>query len=285
MAWFLLLPHRRPRPAFFRRRGTLPAVAGGLLTLFLAGGAWAVELLPHRALYTMVLGRVEAVSDVIDARGTMLYSFAATCDGWTAESRTILRIQYANGEEAETTWTFAAWESRDGLSYTYHLRHNRDGELVERLKGRATLEDGGGTGVASFSSPQGLTVELPKGTMFPTAHLLAVIAAADAGENRMGRVVFDGSSLDNPYEISALISSITDADRGAMAAALGLDEESAWNIRMAFFPHKSRAALPNYEVEIRYRADGVADRLTQDFGDFALDLEATDIEILDKPNC
>jgi len=74
-------------------------------------------------------------------------------------------------------------------------------------------------------------------------------------------------------------------ERRALADAAGLDDVPAWRIRLAFFPLTSRASVPAFEIDVHYRADGIAGDMRQDFGDFVLDMTPGKIEILAPPEC
>ena len=261
------------------------AAAGWMVVVLglLTAEAGAGELVPHRALYRMVLGSASSGSGIVGAEGAMVYRFTAACDGWTVENQTYLLIRYAEGDEVETTWAFASWESKDGLSYRFRIHHARDGRTVERLRGKAALERVAGIGVARFAQPTETAIELPAGTLFPTEHLRTLIREALGGATREVKTVFDGASLENPYEISAVIGAVSAKEQVSLAAAAGLDARPAWNMRWAFFPLLGTAAEP--EVEVRYREDGIADRLTQDFGNFSLDLKLGELNLLAAPEC
>ena len=56
-------------------------------------------------------------------------------------------------------------------------------------------------------------------------------------------------------------------------------------IRMAFFPVRSRTPEPDFEVAVDYRADGLATKVTHDYGDFSIDMTPTEIELLARPEC
>ncbi len=269
------------------RAVTMRAATGWIVVVLglLGGEAWAGELVPHRALYSMVLGSATSGSGIVGAEGAMAYRFAAACDGWTVENQTYLLIRYAEGDEVETTWAFASWESKDGLSYRFRVRHARDGRVVKRLRGKAALERVAGAGVARFTLPADTAIELPAGTLFPTEHLRTLIRQVLGGAKREVRIVFDGASLDNPYEISAVIGAVSAKEQESLAQAAGLDARPAWNMRWAFFPLRGTAAEPEFEIGVRYREDGIADRVTQDFGNFTLDLKLGEINLLEAPVC
>lgn len=250
--------------------------------LLFAPPVLASDLAPHRVLYRMSLVRAQASTGITGASGMMMYRFADGCDGWIVESRSRLTFRMSDGSDSDSTWNFSSWESKDGLSYRFSVRQTEDGDIVEDLRGQASLQAGGGGGSASFAAPNDLDVDLPAAAMFPTAHLKALIEAAQTDARVLTRTVFDGSSLDNPFIISAFIGG--DAGKDGFNN-LGLDDSPARRIRMAFFPVESRDPEPDYEIGAIYRGDGIADSIEQDFGDFTLDLKAEKIEIPPPPKC
>ncbi|NQV98670.1 MAG: DUF1849 family protein [Rhodospirillales bacterium] len=236
----------------------------------------AGELVPHRALYTMSLIEAHARSGITGANGAMMYRFEDACDAWTSETKVILKLVYSEGEEVETTWSFTSWEAKDGLSYRFNVQQSRNGEEIEILEGQAKRKLADGPGTVRYSVPQDKKLELPDGTLFPTRHLAALIEAGKKNKLMVSKVVFDGASLDNPYQISALITK--------PAKKEGLDK-AARLVRMAFFPVLAKSEEPKFELGITYRPDGIADHIRQDFGDFSLDLIADNIEVLNRPDC
>ena len=267
------------------------------LTVFLtlvAIEAQAGDLLPHRALYRMSLATTSSTSDITDARGAMLYSFTDVCDAWASETNVYLRLEYEGGGERETAWSFASWEAKNGKSYHFRIRHSRDGQPVEFLQGKVALPSPGSAGIAQFTSPEETEIKLPSGTLFPTRYLLALLNETHQN-GRLLRTVFDGASLENPYEISAVIRSqsgdqgIGENDdlvtRTKTILAAGLERTPIRHIQMAFFPHQSHNALPEFELGVDYRGDGVAEQIRQNFGKFTLDLVPDNIKVLDQSPC
>lgn len=264
------------------------AVAGGMLAVTaLAAGpsAPAAELEPHRAYYAMSLHSTRPSSGIAAASGAMTYKFSDACDGWTVENRTALTFAYNEGAQVATTWEFVTWEAKDGLSYRFHVRSVRDGVVAEEIDGAATLDGHGMGGVARFTKPEAMTVKLPKGTMFPTEHTLRLIERAEAGERVYNRVVFDGSGTDGPFEVNALVGAKVAAGSVADDAAVALTKGPSWRFDMAFFPIAAQEAVPDYEVGLRYFANGVAKDVLQNFGDFSLRARLERLEPLPKPDC
>ena len=240
-------------------------------------------LIPHRATYRMSLGSATPGSGVIGARGVMEYRFADGCDGWTVENRTYLLLDYESEGEVETVWDFASWESKDGLGYRFRVRHASDGKVVDALRGKAELAGRGGAGIARFSLPDDVAQDLPVGTLFPTEHLALLLNAARDGAVHLVRTVFDGTSVDNPYRVSAFIKE-AEGGRKHFAAA-GLAENRTWRMNLAFYPAAHTGPLPEFEIRVLYRSDGIAGGIRQDFPGFSVDLSLNDVEILPPPEC
>ncbi|MGH6660362.1 MAG: EipB family protein, partial [Rhodospirillales bacterium] len=237
----------------------------------------AARLVPHRALYRMTLKSARGGSGVVDAAGIMHYRVVETCEAWAVDTNIRLEISYAEGADVAIAWSFAGVESKDGLGYRFRMRHSRAGQVVESLKGEARLEAIGAGGEARFDEPSGETIALAPGTLFPTRHLAALIAAAEQGKRFFPKAVFDGASLENPYQIAATITTRKPAAPPPAAAALS--HSRVWPVRLAFFPKGSQEAAPEFELGIDYRADGVAQRIEQDYGDFAIDMVPGEIEV------
>ena len=141
----------------------------------------AAGLQPHRAVYRMVLATADRNSDVVSANGIMIYRFSRTCDGWTVENQTFLRMFYDDDTVSDTLWSYASWEGRDGRRFRFHARFDQDGKTIEKLEGDAELKANGKGGHARFREPEERRIPLHAGTVFPTAHLREILAAAGSG--------------------------------------------------------------------------------------------------------
>src|SRR5258708_13059028 len=97
--------------------------AASFLAAVVAGSAGAVDIAPHRALYSMTLGSAKQNSGVVAARGSMVFEWGETCDGWTVEQRYKLRMHYAEDTEVEITPNFVTWASKDALPSPFYHPH------------------------------------------------------------------------------------------------------------------------------------------------------------------
>ena len=214
-----------------------------LVTLLGApGAATTVALVPHRGIYTIGLDGAEAGSGVVGAEGAMIYKFADGCDGWIVENQTFLRFEYEEGRSLDSIWSYVSWESKDGLRYRFRVNQTRNGKPGEAFQGTATVPDGGAAGRAQFVQPSSLEVALPPDTVFPTRHLFAIVEAARAGEVQVNRVMFDGTSLENPYEVNAVITPLPTTLLGEATKSAGLGPRPGWNMSLALYPWRCSAS-------------------------------------------
>ncbi|MCU0837301.1 MAG: cell envelope integrity EipB family protein [Rhodospirillales bacterium] len=277
-------PARRGRRAVLAGRAWL-AAAAFLVAAGLPLQPTATPLQAHRAVYAMTLASTAKRSDVIAAEGRMVYRFAHSCDGWTVENRTQLRLGYEGGRDVNTLWTFTSWESLDGLQFHFHARYEQDGQTIERLDGEARLEGRELRGKARFTRPEERSIDLPAGAVFPTEHVRLMIDAAERGSKTLAKVVFDGASADNPYYVHGVFGPLPPAAAQALAGTAGLPPVPSWWTRMAFFPAAGTDPIPEFEISADYRSDGIADHVVQHFREFALSLRLRELEVIPPPDC
>lgn len=255
----------------------------GALAIWSATGiasAGAVELLSHRAIYSLALGEARRGGEIIAVKGQIHVETADTCDGWTLYQRLSIGLVDRDGAEVASETAFASWETKDGLHFRFHQLGRADGRDDELINGTATA-DPLRPGRARFVDPERRDIPLPAGTLFPIGHLAALITAAEAGKRIFSAVVFDGSSLANPSQVSAFIG-----DRETLPSLLDQGEAvTAWPVRAAFFPLGGAAEIPDVEIGIVLQADGVMREIELVYEDFSIRAELTGIEIIPPIAC
>jgi hypothetical protein len=248
----------------------------------------AVEISPHRALYTLTLASTRSSSGVVGATGAMVYEWGETCEGWTVQQRFRLRLEYSEQDNVEVSSTLVTWEAKDGLRYRFNERRLRNGELDEEIKGEAKLDGPDKGGSAEFTKPEAANLTLPPGVLFPTAHTVLLIQRAQAGDQFVARKVFDGATVENAGQITAVIGpELKPGDRNGdekLPKSPLLDRPS-WRMRLAFFPADSKQEQPDYELGMRLLDNGVSQDMTLDYGDYVIRARLDDIEALPRPNC
>jgi len=271
-----------------RGHGVLLTLLAALWSITFADGASAKStgLQPHRSIYNVSLAEHSDRTEIVGAEGKMFYRISASCDGWSVENRTVLRLAQESGSRSDSVWTFASWEARNGTDFQFAARYEQDGELVERLVGHAKLEGDRRSGQATLSRPTDEVIQLPPGTLFPTEHVRVLIQSAHEGQKLVARPVFDGASLDNPYLVNAIIAPLEKKAATALQKKTNLGESPAWHMQLAFFSMREEDnALPEFEISVQYREDGVADHIIQTFKTFALKVELEEFQSLPQPDC
>src|SRR5258708_24520790 len=119
------------------------------------GVAGAAEIMPHRALYTMTLGRAGGDTGVIAAGGTMAYQWGEACDGWTVEQRYRLKMGYSESPDVSIASNFVTWEAKDGLSYRFSQKEARNGTEEDEIRGTAKLDGPDQSRAPDFEKPEG----------------------------------------------------------------------------------------------------------------------------------
>jgi hypothetical protein len=249
-----------------------------------AQGLAKVDLVPHQAIYVLELGHTRQGGNVSGARGALVMEWVKACSGWTVKQRLKLNITDNSNNMVETESNFSSFESVDGLTYRFTSRNTRAGRVTEDFQGKARLKPGGGGGGADYSQPKGTRYDLPKGSMFPTQHMVELITAARRGEKLVYRTVFDGAGIDGPLAVSAVLGRHLARATNAWAKE-PLTNRPSWRIRLAFFPLKDSKAEPDYELGFRLFDNGVADNFEIDYGTFSVKARLERIEALEQPKC
>ena len=159
---------------------------------------WEVDVRPRVDTVPGFVGRLflEATSGAMTrAQGKLEFEWADVCTGWTVSQRTRVRMATSEGDTFEFGWSLNALESRDGRRYRFFIRRINPGGVDEEVRGEARFDEAGERGVAVFDAPEARELQLAKGTLFPTAHSLVLMEAAEKGELPLWRTVFDGSGV------------------------------------------------------------------------------------------
>ena len=254
-----------------------------------------VPLAAHKALYRLTMESARS-GDIAAATGTMAYEITDACDGWATRQRLSLEITNREGQDIDLVSDYATWESKDGLSMRFRMRQTTETAVTEQVEGDATLTAPGGPGTIRYTLPEERTMPMPAGTLFPMAHTAAIIAAAETGKRFLAVPLFDGTGDKGTQDSSVAITSWTAQPMASAYTALA--SLPSGRVRIAFFdrspPGSSPAAKPgakekpagspDYEVGMKYWANGVADDLMMDFSDFVMQGKLSEFTI-PEPHC
>ena len=235
-------------------------------------------LMAHRALYALTFDpraskTDQGGSDIVGARGTMGYEVIDACDGWAVRQKLRMTLTNSDGQDVQMASDYATWESKDGLKFRFHMTQMTDNQITSQTDGEASLASVGGSGEAHYLRPRDQTKTLPAGTYFPTAHTVAILAAARSGKKFFAAPLFDGTDEAGTEDSSIAIVDWKPPYQTGYPALTAL---RSTRVRLAFFDRAPGTTTPTYQVGMRYWENGVADDMQMDFGDFVMDAKMTE---------
>lgn len=264
-------------------RRLLPAV---LVVASISVPAAAQDFAAHRAAYSVRM--LEHGKPAAGSSGTYAYEMKLTCDSYIMYQR--LRIELESGRgtvvsEQQSQMT----ESRDGRKLQFDHRSSANGRVTSQWKGEATIGDDG-HGQARFSEPEGQTVALPPGTMFPTAIARATVQRARAGDTGFDALFFYGEKVKPPQAVNVLIGRVPKrlAD---LAVPPGSESLVANHTRVyyrgGFFDAdpKGKGEQAAFEMSSLTLDNGIELYGTHEEGEGGIEYRITHLEALPKPNC
>lgn len=241
------------------------------------------SLTPHKATYVLTLLRTSPGEGVRVARGSMTYSLADRCDGYTIESNVTMNLSFADGNTQKVDQRYAAWEAKNGRFSSFTMQTLENGNPGKTYRGSIALgQDGSGN--ATFEGEKTQTFKLAPGTMLSTAHTLALLEQAAAGKTFFSGKVIDGSFDQGPFVVTASIAGARDGRATIAKEGAALSAGRYWPMSLAYFPASSKGYLPEYELGMDLLPSGISRSMTQDFGAFVIGFTLTDVEPL-KPEC
>jgi EipB-like len=150
-----------------------------------------------------------------------------------------------------------------------------------------------GSGQAHFADPEGQTVALPVGTLFPVAIARETIRQAKAGEGGFDALFFYGEKVKAPQSVNIVIGKVpkrlatVKIPEGAEQLA---DGRSRIYYRAGFFEALSKGQVqaqgePAFEMSSITLDNGIELYGTHEESDGGIEYSITRLESLPKPEC
>ena len=258
--------------------------ARSLAALFclLALPASAADFSAHQAAYDVKTASIKPSSAVQNVSGVMYYEWQTGCESWTSKQNMRLVYAYSESESTRFKSDFTSIEARDGTRYSFSGERGTEGEAVQQIRGSVDRDPDGGGGRIRFSLPKNANVVLPDGGYLPTAHTLAVVAAAQKGETFLRSIVFDGGDGEGPDYVTTVIGKRVEPKA---------DEENpllrtpAWRVRMAYFKADDDASEAEYEMTAVLHENGIISAMRVDYEEFSVEMNLRKLVALKAPNC
>jgi hypothetical protein len=245
----------------------------------------AQDLAPHRAAYSVAMldhGKPGGNA------GTYAYELKVTCDGYVMNQR--LRLEVEGGRSAVVTEQQSQMtESKDGRRLQFDHKSSANGKVTSQWKGEASLSDDG-TGQARYSEPEGQTVALPAGTMFPAALTRATVKYAKAGDTSFDALFYYGEKVKPPQSVNVLIGKVpkrlVDLPIPEGAGALVANKMRVY-YRGGFFEAdaKAKGEQAAFEMSSLTLENGIELYGTHEQGEGGIEYRITRLEALPVPTC
>jgi hypothetical protein len=252
-----------------------------------------VSLIPHRAIYDLSLGASRASSQVVSVRGRILYDFGGnSCQGYTLDFRQVSELNTGEGKVSTSDLRSNTWEGADAKSFRFSSQNFVDENLIDSVDGHAERETAKTT--VALKKPQQKNLSLASGVVFPTEHMVRVIAAARAGQTILSFPVYDGSETgDKVFDTLTVIGrQIAPSERNHADAAAGdakLASIPRWPVTISYFERgkagKDSEQTPAYAIGFELYANGISRALTLDYNNFVIDGKLTSLDIKDVKPC
>ena len=265
---------------------TSRALPFAVLAASLALPAAAQDFQPHRAAYSVNL--LDHGKPTGNTPGTYAYELRLTCDGYVVHQR--MRLEIEGGRAAVVSEQQSQMtESRDGKKLNFEHRNIANGRQTSLVKGDASL-DNEGRGQSRFAEPEGQSVALPAGTMFPMAISRATVQHAKAGDNGFDALFFFGEKVKPPQAVNILIGKVPKrlADLAIPDGADALIQgRSRIYYRGAFFESgaKGQGEQAAFEMSSLMLDNGIELYGTHEEGEGGIEYRISRLEALPRPNC
>jgi len=255
--------------------GRMVLAWAAILTAVGPAFAAATAVTPHRAVYRLTLEAAPGAPAIQSATGLIAFQWDRTCQTVEIDEAYSITLYLEDGGLSRFGASFAGIERLDGSVFRFRFEQSGAGETLA-AEGTVTESPGG---FRLALRPAGSAVrDLPHDLLFPAGHAGVLLDAARSGQRFLSHPVFDGSDLQGPAQISAVIGA-------SRSVPDELGSRRAWPVTLSFFPYASPQETPSYRLTMLLRDNGIASDLRLDYGDFVLRGRLDTLEERPVPVC
>ncbi|KPF72806.1 hypothetical protein IP69_02825 [Bosea sp. AAP35] len=245
-----------------------------------------VVLVPHRAVYDLVLDAGKATKNIESARGRIAFDFTGdACEGYALSFRQVTQLQSGESGPRVIDARTTSFEAGDGASYRFKTESSAAGAPTETVDGIASKAGEGFEVKLTIPKPE--THREAAAALFPNAQMKAVIQAARAGQSTLNVRLYDGANGGKDvYETLSVIGRKIEA-KPAEAPLQRPEFESLarWPVTMSYFKVGSGETTPSYTIAFELYENGVTGAVRLDYGSFALRGTLTRLDLLPQADC
>ena len=260
-----------------------------------APSADKVLLVPHRAVYDLMLSKSRGSRGVQAVRGRILYDFSGNaCDGYELEFRQVSELDSGEGKAALSDLRSTTWEDGAARKFRFNSENMLDEKITDKVDGHA--ERNSQAVAVSLSKPKGKSFNVPVAAVFPTEHMRRIIVAAREGKSILEFPVYDGSDTgEKLYNTLTVIGSmIGPSEKPPQDAGANLPELTKlarWPVTISYFDREDEKAertgeqTPVYSISFELYENGISRALVLDYTDFTITGELTTLELKKEKPC
>ncbi len=250
-----------------------------------------VVLVPHRAVYELMLDPAKPAKAIENAKGRIAFDFTGdACEGYALSFRQVTELSGSETGARVIDARTNSFEGGAGESFRFKTETQVSEAPREIVDGTATQGASGGMDVA-LKLPKADTHRFEGKAVFPSAQLKAAIQAARAGDRTMSIRMFDGSDDGRQmFETLSVIGRKIEA-----GDALDKVEEplrtpdfarmARWPVKMSYFKESTGEQTPSYTISFDLYENGVTAAVRMDYGEFALKAALTRLDLLPMGAC
>lgn len=267
-------------------RALLAAALAAGFAPFSPAKAEAPPLASHRAIYELTLDKATGAKAPAQARGRIVFDFAASCDGYVQNFRQITELQPAEGSTKVSDMRSATFEALDASDYRFKVETKVDSASAEEVDGRAQKGKDERVNV-DLSRPRRAHLDMEGPALFPSEHLRRIIDAARKGESLLEARVYDGTGEgDKIFDTLTVVGKALEAPAAEKAAQVeALKGLKRWRAAVSYFEPGKRDGQPIYVLSFDLYENGVSRALKLDYGDFVLKGEMTELSLQPSAAC
>ncbi len=264
---------------------------GLALPILWAVSAAAGTLAAHRAFYTLEASKLEANAGYSSIDGKLAYELTGNaCDGYSVSFRIVNNYVQTDKPSQLIDTQLATWESGDGLEMNFRQKQFLNSTLQGEQKLDVKRPKTGDEAKGVMTAPKDLEFSVPGDAVFPSIHLLRLIAAAQNGLTHDVSMVYDGSDEEKPFKAVTFIGKKREPGSFAPDAsnpeAQALKNLPSWPMSVSYYSvEKDAGDTPVYQSSFNVYENGVATELQLDYGSYALKGHLTKLELLDSGTC
>jgi len=254
--------------------------------------AGAAALAPHRAVYDLALVRSQGKAALVAARGRILYDFkGSACEGFSLDFRQVSELDNGEGGVILSDLRANTWEAGDAGRFRFRSENRVNEKLTETVDGEAAR---GGDGIAvRLTKPRQGDIRLDAAILFPTQHIVQILAAAREGRTVLEAPVYEGSDQgEKVYNTLTVIGrEIAPGDKPPTDAAASrpeLGKLKRWPVTVSYFDRSAETTgeqIPAYAISFELYENGISRALTLDYNDFVLSGTLSSLEVAAAKPC